>query len=122
MRKGAVPNIVQENSQLAGFILFMADFMALAAEVIECNTHQVHRTHGVMKTSVECPRVHKIRKAKLLDSAKALEVRVFDYVEYQFAVYGDETINRVVKNFLLIHAGIFYLVKPKSAENKFAEV
>lgn len=83
--------------------------MPLATQVVQGNAHQVHGAHGMMKAGMQRARVNKVCKAKLLDPAETLKIGVFNDVKNQFTGDCDKAVNGIIKNFFLIHAGMFYL-------------
>jgi hypothetical protein len=48
-------------------------------------------------------RVHIFCKPELTNVAEALKVRMLHKIKYQFALYGDESVNGIVYDLSLVH-------------------
>ena len=80
----------------------VGDVVTLATQQLYGTSHEVHGAEAVGKTRMVGPGVHQIGHADLLDASKSLEIRVFYNVEMQLVRNVDETINRVVEDFLFV--------------------
>lgn len=55
-----------------------------------------------MKARMMRARINVVGKPKLVDSAQPLKIRMLNQVENQLKGNGDETVNRVVENFVFV--------------------
>ena len=107
MWKRAVADVVQKNRKLCGFKLFRRDLNAFEPQVFENASHQMHRAKRMLETRVHGARINVIRQSKLFDMPQPLKVRMWNNVEDQVAWNGDETIDRIVDDFLFIRVKIW---------------
>ena len=64
----------------------------------------MHRSQCMMKTSMLCSWVHQVAQPQLLNVTQPLKVRVLNQIIDQFILNGDETIHRVVNDFLFVQS------------------
>ena len=98
-----MPDVMQQDGDLCGFHFFVRDFNFFGAQNFECLVHEVHCAKSMMKPGMNGSRVNQFGKAKLTDMAHALEERMLQQVEYQLTFDGNEPINRIVYNLILVH-------------------
>ena len=56
----------------------------------------------MMKTCVQSTGINQICEAKLLYSPQALKITMLNDVEDEIVGYIDESVNRIIKNFLFV--------------------
>ena len=100
--KRPVTAVVEQNGQGSRLKFLICNVVALAAQQLDGASHEVHGTKAMRKTRVVGSGIHQIGHADLFDTPKPLEIRMFDNVEMQFVRNADETVNRVVEDFLFV--------------------
>jgi hypothetical protein len=97
--EGAMAYIVEENSNFGSGFFFGSDVNALALQFEQSLTHEVIRPQTMCHAAVHGTGVHQVGKRHLVNTTQPLIVGVADYLEHQWVIDTDETINRVVDDF-----------------------
>ena len=74
----------------------------LILQCIECSAHEIHSSKRMVKTCMKCARINQVGKPKLLYSSKTLKITMLDDVKNEIVGYIDESVNRIIKNFLFV--------------------
>jgi hypothetical protein len=77
--------------------------MSFHSKNVDGLSHQVQGTDRVLESRVLRPRVHIMCEPELLDPPQSLKVPVLNEVEDQIGGNGNESVNRIIENFTLIH-------------------
>ncbi len=64
----------------------------------------MHGAQRMMKPGMQSARVNKIAEAQLFYIPQPLKVRMLNQVMDQITLYGDESVDRVVNDFLFIQS------------------
>ena len=62
----------------------------------------MQRSNGVMKAVVHGTGIHQMRQPQLRDPAQALNERVIHQIECEFVLNGDESVDRIVQDFVFV--------------------
>jgi hypothetical protein len=102
MAKGAMADVVQENSQTNGAFFFLTNFVALPTDTRDGLRHEVHGTQNMMEARVVGAGIYEVAQAQLLDPAQALHVRMLEDIKNNFVRQRNKTVDWVVYDFLLV--------------------
>ena len=83
--------------------LFFADLCSFETQNLDRLGHEVKSPQGMVKTGMQCPRIHVMRKANLLDPPQTLEIRVLNQVENDAVRHRDKAVNGVIEDFVAWH-------------------
>ena len=97
MRKGTMPDVVQEDGDLGGGIFFIADGHPFEPELVERKGHQVIGSQCVMKAGMDRSRIYIMRQTQLFDSLKPLQEGMFDEFQQNSGGYGNKPVHWIVE-------------------------
>ena len=96
-------NIVKQYGELGCLKLLLVNLNTFGSEVFQDQPHQVHGPQSMLETRVQSAGKNQISKTKLPNVSQPLEPGVHDDVEDKFGTNGNESVDRVVDDFFLIH-------------------
>src|SRR5690606_14098685 len=98
----AVTDIVEKDCQKYGFFFIFRNLMSFATNNLYGEVHEVHGSQNMMKTGMQCSRIHQVGHAQLFDASQALHVRMFHKIKNELVRNGNETVNGIIEYFLLV--------------------
>ena len=104
MTEVSVPDVMHEDSCLDGFCLAVEDKVSLLLQTDDGFAHEVHGTEGVLKASMPCSGIDYGCQSQLVDARQPLHERMPHDVEQESAWNLDESEDRVVDDFSVVHS------------------
>ena len=102
--EGAVADVVQENGQFGTAAFLVGDAYTFLFQHLQGPPHEVEGAEHVAEAGVHGARVDEVGEPQLLDAALALEIRVFDNLQYHRVIDREKpVIDGVVDNLTLEH-------------------
>lgn len=95
-------DIMKQYCDLGCLKFFFVNGDSFFLEIVQYSAHQVHGAQRMMKARVNSARINQVAKPELPDKPEPLKVRMFNQIEEQVTVDGDESIYRIVDDFLFI--------------------
>ena len=102
MRKRRVSHIVQQDCNQSTIVFAFGNLHTLLPQHLQRLHHKVHCTQRMRKPAVFSPRINKVAKPQLLDTAKPLHKRTLYNVKQLLVWNVDKTIYGVVDYLFLV--------------------